>query len=334
MKRKIKISKKDLYRLYRKENKSTIKIANIYNCHPETIRKRLIEFDIPLRYRRIKITKKELERLYHTEKKSTFKIAKIYKCSPVTISNRLRDFDIPLKSKSQARVHYPKYDFDGSLLRKAYFVGFRIGDLRVYKTKPNTETIIVQCHTTQNTQALLLKDMFNKYGKVSIGKQKDGSLDINCYLNETFEFLLPKKDTIDFWIKKRKKAFVAFIAGYIDAEGSFGINQGKARFEMCSYDKNILREIHLWCHKGGIESRFFLIGKKGQLRSNGYRFNSDLWRLNVNDRRALLKFMVKIKPFIKHEKRIQDMAKCFDNIKIREEKGQLRMLQNILEKLK
>ncbi len=318
--KRIKILKKDLYKLYRKGNKSIIAIARLYHCSNGTISNRFRDFSIPTKYK-YKISKKDLYRLYSNENKSTFKIAKIYNCSPGTISNRLNKFNIARKSICQARMRYPKYDFDGDLSEKAYLIGFRLGDLRVYKTRPFAETVIIQCHTTQNIQAILLKNLFSKYGKVSIANQKDRTIDINCYLNETFNFLLPKKDDIEPWICKNKRCFAAFMAGYIDAEGNFIISQGRARFKIDSYDKKILHKINFWLAKKKIISKFRLIGKKGESRPEGYLFNNDLWRLNVNEGHSIHRLINIIKSFMRHKKRLKDINSVFKNINKRQQRG-------------
>ena len=64
-----------------------------------------------------------------------------------------------------------------------------------------------------------------------------------------------------------------------------------------------------------------LLGRKGQLRTDGYYFNSNLWRLNINGGRSLFKFINIIKPFVKHGKRRKDMMMALDNIKNRKNKG-------------
>jgi len=218
-------------------------------------------------------------------------------------------------------MRYPKYDFGRDLMEKAYLIGFRLGDLRVYKTKPHSETIVVQCHTTQNTQIKLVKNLFNDYGQVTISKQRDGTTDVTCYLNETFNFLLPKKDEVEKWVYVDKKRFCAFMAGYIDAEGNFIINQSRARFKIDSYDKNILEKIHYWLKNNSIKSKFRRIGEKGEKRPEGYIFNKDLWRLNVNEANSLFKFIKLIKPFIKHKKRLKDINICINNITKRKKLG-------------
>jgi hypothetical protein len=218
-------------------------------------------------------------------------------------------------------MRYPRYDFNGNLAQKAYLIGFRIGDMRVYKTKPDAETIVAQCHTTQKAQTKLMKDLFSKYGQVTIGRQKDRTFNVNCYLNESFNFLLPKKDEIEEWICVDRKSFCSFMAGYTDAEGNFIINQGRARFKIDSYDKRILWRIHSWLLQNNIQSKLRKIGTKGELRSDGYYFNKDLWRLNINEAYSLLRFIKLVKPFIVHKKRLKDIELCLRNITKRKKLG-------------
>lgn len=317
------ISKEDLYKLYSIEGKSAVRIAKIYNCSDDTILNRLKEFKIPSTFR-VKILKDDLQRLYLKENKSTIEIAKIYSCSSGTVSYKLNKFGIPRKSKCQIHMKYAKYDFRGTLAEKAYSIGFRTGDLNVYKTKKNAETIVVRCHTTQDAQINVIKIIFGNYGQISINNQKDGTIYVNCFLNTTFNFLLPKKDKIEGWIYGNKKTFCAFMAGYIDAEGNFIINQGRARFKLDSYDKNILLGMHSWLQENGIRSKIRIIGKRGQIRPEGYCFNKDLWRLNVNEAESLYNFINLIKPFILHKKRLSDIEICLENINRRKGLGTIR----------
>lgn len=271
--------------------------------------------------RKIVLPKKTLYILYQIKNKSPSYIGKIFNCSFSTVTNRIQEYRIPIKSKSSAQTRYKKFNFSGKLTEKAYLIGFRIGDMNVYKTSPVAETIVVRTHTTSKDQLHLIKNLFRKYGRVTISKAKRGDMNINCFLNESFSFLLPKNDNIEPWIKRSKRLFSGFIGGYIDAEGNFTLNQGKARFKIDSYDQNILHQIHRWLLRRGINSKLRLIGKKGQLRPEGYYFNSDLWRLNVNDAQSLFKFINIIKPFVKHKKRNKDMQKTLKNIEIRKRRG-------------
>ena len=115
---------------------------------------------------KIFISKRELTKLYYQEKKSKYKIGEIYKCSFKTVLNRMRDFRMVPLSRSIIQSTYDKKDFSGNLTEKAYLIGFRLGDLNVYKTTPNSEVIVVRCHTTVREQVELMRKLFNPYGKV------------------------------------------------------------------------------------------------------------------------------------------------------------------------
>lgn len=274
--------------------------------------------------RKIELPKNTLYTLYHLRNKSPYFIGKKYRCSFATVTNRIREYGIPVKSKAKAQTRYKKFDFSGNLIEKAYLIGFRIGDLNVYKTSPNAETIVVRTHTTSKDQLRLFKNVFKKYGHITITDSKERSVNINCFLNKSFSFLLSKNKNIDLWIRRNGQFFTAFIAGYIDAEGSFGVYQRRARFKLDSYDRKIILQIYKRLEKNEIHCKFFRVGKKGQLRPEGYVFNSDLWRLNVNESGSLEKLIYLIRPFIKHGKRKVDIKQVLNNIKIRKKKGTIK----------
>lgn len=312
---KFSITKEELYRLYCVEKKSTIFIAKIYNCGHDTVSSRLRQFNIPLRFK-YKIPKDKLFKLYVEQNKSPEFISKLYGCTFGTVRNRLKKYGIPFKSKSLAQTRYAKYDFSGNIIEKSYLIGFRLGDLNVYKTNKDAETVIVRCHTTCLTQIMLMRNIFRKYGHVTANTRKDGGTDVNCYLNKTFEFLLPKEIFIEKWIINNEDCFRAFAAGYIDAEGTFGVYQNRGRFKIDSYDKEILSQIHNWLNRNKIVNKFFRVQLKGDYLS-GYRMNKDVYRVNVNGANDLLKFIEIIKPFLKHKKRVNDMNKVVKNIEQR-----------------
>lgn len=265
---------------------------------------------------KVNIQREELEKLYWNQQMSTFKIGKLYYCSHSTIRNRILELGIPIKSSSIARMRYRKSDFSGDLVEKAYMIGFRLGDLNVYQVNIHSELIVARCNTTHKVQIDLIRDLFSKYGKVTISPGAY-STNINCYLNKTFDFLIPKYNQIPNWLVQSKLTAIAFIAGYTDAEGNFILNQTRARFKIDSYDLEILTWISDWLQKQGVRVKFRCISKKGDLRTNGTRFNNDLWRINVNEAFSLLRFIRYIKPFTKHKTRLRDMIICERNIKKR-----------------
>src|SRR3989338_7451878 len=190
---------------------------------------------------KIIIPKSELKRLYYEEKKSKYKIGELYNCSFKTVLNRMREFGMKPLSRSIIQSKYKKYNFSRDKIEKAYLLGFRLGDLNVYKTANSSEVIVVRCHTTREEQIELIKSLFKKYGKVSYKfNDKDKSYYINCFLNNSFIFLLPNNDEVENWLNKNKKYSFSFAAGYIDAEANIGVYDGRARFKIDSYDKNII----------------------------------------------------------------------------------------------
>lgn len=234
----------------------------------------------------------------------------------MTIGNRLREFNIPIRSNSAAKMRYPKFDFSGDIIEKAYMLGFRLGDLNVYQTSKNSELIVARCNTTQVVQIRLMEKLFSRYGKVTISRGQY-STNVNCFLNRSFIFLLPKYERVPAWIDGDKTTSAAFIAGYTDAEGNFILNQYRARFKIDSYDVGILNWIANWLNNKDINFKLRRIGKTGDLRSNGTRFKHDIWRLNVNEAISLMRFITMIKPFSKHDTRLLHMEVCETNIKQR-----------------
>ena len=79
--------------------------------------------------------------------------------------------------------------------------------------------------------------------------------------------------------------------------------------------------MHFWLEKNDIISKIRLIGAMGRMRPEGYVFNKDLWRLNINEANSLSKFINIIRPFIKHRKRAKDINICIKNILKRKERG-------------
>lgn len=274
--------------------------------------------------RKIIISKKELKRLYYIEKKSKYKIGDIYNCSFKTVLNRMRDCGMEPLSRSIIQSKYEKKNFCGNNEEKAYIIGFRLGDLNVYKTTNRSEVIVVRCHTTNMDQVEIMKALFCKYGQVSIAEnKKNKSYCINCFLNESFNFLLPKIDGVDDWISKDNNYSIAFAAGYIDAEANIGVYDGRARFKIDSYDKNIILWFYEWFLKNGIKCpEPARIAVKNQVYNQkfGYKYNKDLWRVRVSEKGSLIILLNLIKKYLKHKKRLRNLNECLQNIYDRSKK--------------
>lgn len=259
---------------------------------------------------KIKFNRDELYQLYWEKGMSPYKIGDKFGCSFSTITNRFKEFDIPRKDNSKARQKYPKYDFSNNSTEKAYILGFRIGDLNVYKTNKDSKVVVVRCHTTTQDQLDVITNLFSKYGKVTVS-DNEGSYHINCFLNETFDFLLDKGFNCSQI--SSEKEFYAFFAGYLDAEGYIGINQGRARLKIDSYDLAVMKWIHeKLCHYG-FRSKSRLVSVCTDKRN----FGKELWRINLNFADDLGKLFLKIKPYCLHKKRIQQIEIAENNIKER-----------------
>lgn len=272
---------------------------------------------------KILIQKKVLEKLYWKDNMSPVKIGRLYNCTAMTIRSRMLELDVSLRSLSQARMRYKKYNFSGDLIEKAYLIGFRLGDLNVYQKSTSSEIIVARCNTTQLVQVELMKKIFSKYGKVTASKG-EYSINVNCFLDQTFAFLLPDDKRVPGWVENDTRTINAFIAGYTDAEGNFILNQQRARFKIDAYDVEIISSISNFLTKRDIIVKMRCIAKKGQVRTDGMIFNNDLWRININEAFSLLKFIDSIRPYIKHKKRSRDMIICKKNIEDRIRKGTIK----------
>ncbi len=268
---------------------------------------------------KIKIDKEKLRSLYLDKNLTPAKIGAIFGCDAVTIRNRLKEYEIPFKDPAFARIRSMRKNFDNNLANKAYMIAFRIGDLNVYRPSSKSQTIVVRCHTTQKDQIKIIENLFKNFGKITTSIN-NGHYHINCFLNNTFNFLLSKKVDAWEWIKAHDELIPQFIAGYVDAEANFILNQKRARFKIDSYDVEILTFISEWLISKGINTRFRRIYKKGDIWKGKYPLNNDLWRLNINDMVSLMSFIKLLLPLIRHKKRKKDMEMCLKNIQNRQNK--------------
>lgn len=267
---------------------------------------------------KINLDKGTLHRLYLSENLSPAKIGAIFGCSFKTVRNRLEEFEIPFKDPALARLRSKRRGFDGSKETRAYMVGFRLGDLNVYRPSERSLTVVVRGHTTQDDQVSIMKGLFSDFGRVTVSLNK-GHYHVNCFLDNSFLFLLPKNLSAWEWIKKSDTAVAAaFIAGYVDAEANFILNQGRARFKIDSYDDEILEWMSEWLTSHGIENSYRIIYQIGDTWKGKSPINKNLWRLNINEMESLLKFIDIMVPLLRHKKRIRDMLVCKSNIESRQ----------------
>lgn len=272
---------------------------------------------------KISVPMEAVRRLYLEKNWSPREIGAHFGCDGVTIRNRLREFGVSFKSKSVAQTRYFRKDFTGSDAERAYMLGFRYGDLNVYRPQEKSETIVVRCHSTHVAQEVVFKKMFGRYGKITFSRNVR-STHMNCYLNTTFSFLLEKHNIREQnWLRPQRDRMCAFIAGYTDAEGTFGLNQGKGRFKIDSYDLSILEDIHQFLLGNAIRSKFRMIIAQGTMKW-GQPWRSDLWRLTVNEAQSLEKLIHAILPYCLHAKRIKDAKIVLRNVRQRRAYGSIK----------
>ena len=271
---------------------------------------------------KILLQKDKVLRLYRKRRLSTQRVADLLSCSQGTVINRLREWGVKARDKAQMRIQYEKQPFSGDQREKAYLLGFRLGDLNVYKPKGNSKILVVRCHTTIQEQARLVKSLFVKYGGVKICNSLENGFTINCFVDDSFQFLYSK--SLPKWVFKNRKTAISFIAGYTDAEGSFGLNQGRGRFKIDAYDYEILEEINSFLGRSKIFTKFYCIARKDTFSISNGIWNDNLWRLNVNVAGSLEKFIVMILPYLKHKTRIKDAKRVLNNIYIRRNNGTIR----------
>lgn len=125
------------------------------------------------------------------------------------------------------------------------------------------------------------------------------------------------------WLQSDENRAWAFTAGYVDAEGTFGLNQGRGRFKIDAYDKDILLDIHHLFLKEGITSRSRVIARQGE-DDYGWVWKQDVWRVSVNEARSLEILIECLQPYLRHGKRKRDAQIVKRNILLRRNHGSIK----------
>jgi len=303
---------------------STYDIAKKLGIGRTTIYNKLIEYSIKTRPKKIvNINKDNLNKLYYKRKLPLSKIAVRYKCCNATILKKMKSYGLKRRDMYESNRRYLRKKFSGDLMEKAYLIGFRLGDLNAKAL--SDKTITLKSNTTRLEQVRLIKNIFGRYGHVYIKESKD-IYHTQCFLDESFNFLLKKEDNIKDWILNDSILFFAFLGGYSDAEGSIGIYNNMARYRVGSYDKNLLYKVYKKLNRLGIKASYILEMKMGIY--NNIKYNDNFWRVNVNKKEDLLNLFINLKPFIKHPKRYKDLLKAEDNITRRINKNEKILCNN------
>ncbi len=325
-KTKVKISKKELRKLYFKNKLSMLEIANKLGCTRGAIVYKFKKFGLTSRghlglTKPIKINKETMEKLYD-KGLSLAKIAKISHFSEGGIERRFNSYKITPRGNRNRAPKYKKKDFSNDPIEKAYMIGFRLGDLAASK---RVSIIFIRCSSTHRAQIKLIRDLFSRYTTPHSWLAKRGTMEITCMLNRSFDFLLSKKDEIPPWVVRNKEVFFSFFAGYTDAEGCFHLKKpkktGKTRsavLEIQTQQKNIIMGLWFGLKKFGIYAQKPIISElAGHIDSHGVRNNKSMWRLTVSRKRPLWVLLNYLESYIKHREKVLALQKLKENIVMR-----------------
>ncbi len=266
--------------------------------------------------KRTDLTPELLWQLYIEQRLSKEEIGRRLHCSPSTVTRHLREHNIPERNLSAATTLYPRLDFDGSDVDRAYLLGFRLGDLHVKPTTLGNHSIEVSSRTTRAEQAELFRGVFGKYGYAYVKEpSKDGQYTLLCRLNRSFSFLLPKVDDVPEWVRNSNECSAAFAAGYADAEGSFytfhykckARDEWRSGFNIASQDSNIITWFHQWLSSIGATC-------PAPVADQRPNYARTVWLIVVRRKASLLALIEALSPYLRHSKRRADMERVQQNV--------------------
>jgi hypothetical protein len=297
-----------IVRLYVEERLRAHAIARRLGCNSSVIYERLEKAGVK-RTRRAHLPVDELRRLYVQEGWSSAAIGQKFNAAGSTVRDHLRRAGINVHPQVSSRRQDGCVPCPRSMVFRAYVLGLVWGDFAVQAHGRGGQRVRVRTSTTRREQVDLTKNVFGGFGSVTyVNRYLAVSLDVS------FRFLLGKYDErIPIWIRG-PEASAAFAAGYIDAEGSFGIYEGRARFKIDAYDKDVLLWLDEWCRDIGVESKVRRVARGGDPRPGQPPYRRDLWRLNANDALGIVRLIATLEPYLSHGQRRLDAKKARQNV--------------------
>ena len=266
------------------------------------------------------LDEKAIIRLYTKEKLSLKQIAQKFKASPSGIKWLLLKNRVKLRKKLEGlRLRIGKYKkppFNGSKEERAYLIGLVLGDLAVREN--SRFTLEVNTSTTHEAMIKLLVKTFSKHtdGIVWYLDDKKG-FRFYAYLDKSFEFLLKAKRDVKIIDKFDGKEFLAFLAGFFDAEGCIvkTTRKAKLRYEVKigNTKREILEIIRKKLEKLEINSKIFLYKRKGEYNFyNGRKiaYKKPYFVLEIKRKHDMVKFLKKVP--ISHLEKLERKREAID----------------------
>ncbi len=256
----------------------------------------------------------EIARLYAEKKLSLKQIAKMFNASPSGIKWILLKNGIKLREKREGLIlrkgKYRKPPFKGTPEEKAYLIGITLGDLHVRWN--SNFTIEVNTSTTHEAMKDLLVNTFSKYtdGIVWYPDEKKG-FRFYAYLDKSFDFLITMKKNVNLIKNFSDEEFLAFLAGFFDAEGSIVKRRWKNglrhEIKIGNTNKEVLEIIKNKLDELGINSKIYTYksrkGKFHYLCGRKIINRKDYHILEVVRNESILNLLKMLK--LRHEEKIE-----------------------------
>lgn len=250
---------------------------------------------------------KRIREMYWVDKMSSAQIGRQLGVNGSWIRTLMVRSGLPRRTTSEAGMRFPKTRFSGDEHERAYLMGFRAGDLNA---KIYGYQVRVSTSTTHPAMWRLLLSAFAKNGRANktAARHREGfEWMIYCYLDRSFTFLLPKAITIPAEYLEKEGLFLSFLAGYVDAEGSFRLSRHRTKkamsFRINSEDRLLLRDVRRGLTRMGYHVYLALAAKKNL--KEGKRYRHSLWSLGMFREREILDLVRKLR--VRHDEKVRQV---------------------------
>ena len=260
-------SKDGLERLYLVEKRSAAKIALVYGLTGRYKNPKVAESTVLYHLRKLGIKRRDpAEHVRKVTEEMVDEWARRYQAGEslkqiagdsvdaVTVWNHLRARGVGLRDMVEAQIKavtkHEKRPFNEGVIEKAYLMGLRLGDLDAVR---HGRAVRVRLSTTHPTFADLFESLFSPYGAVRKypreTKVTGFEWNLECDLDDSFDFLLAKPNAsyLKFLGNLEFLEFLAFLAGFFDAEGCIYYHKkqsgGSFELSLTSTNREILEII-------------------------------------------------------------------------------------------